>query len=67
MKKSASKTARLLALFAFGCLLFNYPLLALFNVPANVFGVPTLYVYLFCVWALVIVLVARVVDRKEPR
>ncbi len=67
MQKSASRSARLLSLFALGCLLFNYPLLALFNVPARVFGVPTLYVYLFCVWALVIVLVARVVDRKESR
>lgn len=67
MRKSASKTARLLCLFALGCLLFNYPLLALFNVPASVFGVPLLYVYLFCAWGLVIVLLARVLDRKEAR
>ena len=67
MKKSASRTARLLALFALGCLLFNYPLLALFNVPVRVLGVPLLYVYLFCAWALVILLTARVLDRDEKR
>jgi len=67
LRKSASKTARLLCLFALGCLLFNYPLLALFNVPTSVFGVPLLYFYLFCAWALVIVLLARVIDRKESR
>lgn len=65
MKKSASRTARLLSLFALGCLLFNYPLLALFNVPASFFGVPVLYLYLFGGWALVIALLAFAMERRE--
>jgi hypothetical protein len=65
LKRSASKTARLLCLFALGCLLFNYPLLALFNVPASVFGMPVLYCYLFVVWALVIALLARIMERRD--
>lgn len=65
MKKSAPNTARLLCLFALGCLLFNYPLLALFNVPASVFGLPVLYLYLFVAWALVIVLLAWLMARPE--
>jgi hypothetical protein len=65
LKKSASRTARLLSLFALGCLLFNYPLLALFNVPASFFGVPVLYLYLFGGWALVIALLAFAMERRE--
>ena len=46
-----------------GCLLFNYPLLALFNVRASIFGIPSLYAYLFVAWALLIALVAIVMER----
>ncbi|MEP7156400.1 MAG: hypothetical protein ABI905_11550 [Betaproteobacteria bacterium] len=66
MHKKASRGPRLLSLFALGVLLFNYPLLALFNLPRMIFGVPVLYAYLFIAWALLIFLVARVVDRPDP-
>lgn len=49
---------RLAALFFAGCVAFCYPLLAAFNVPATVFGLPVLYVYLFGAWAAFIVLAA---------
>ena len=65
MKKSASKTARLLCLFALGCLMFNYPFLALFNVPASVLGFPVLYLYLFIAWALMIALLAWLMEKVE--
>lgn len=48
----------LIAVFLLGWLLFGYPLLALFNVPASVAGVPLLYAYLFAAWAGLIVLIA---------
>ena len=67
MQKNAPKGPRLLCLFALGVLLFNYPLLALFNLPQQVFGIPVLYAYLFFVWMLLIFLLARVVDRPERR
>ena len=54
---------RLIAVFLFGCLLFNYPLLFLFNSDYRVFGVPLLYVYIFAAWALLIVLIALVIAR----
>jgi hypothetical protein len=65
LKRSASKTARLLCLFGLGCLLFNYPFLAMFNVPQRLFGVPVLYLYLFVAWALIIGLLALVMERRE--
>ena len=64
MTRSSRVGQRLAALFLLGCLLFNYPLLAIFNVRATVLGIPLLYAYLFCAWALLIALVAAVVARR---
>jgi TRAP-type C4-dicarboxylate transport system permease small subunit len=58
---------RLIALFLLGWLLFNYPLLALFNDATPLFGIPLIYVYLFAAWALLIVLMAFIVEHKSPR
>jgi hypothetical protein len=54
---------RLVALCMLGMLLFNFPILALFNVPGTVLGVPVLYVYIFTAWASLIALMARVAER----
>lgn len=54
-----------IAVFVLGCLLFSWPLLALFNVPAAVAGVPLLYAYLFVAWAGLIVLIALVSGRSR--
>ncbi len=64
MNKPNIKTQRLVALFVLGGLLFNYPLLALFNRSVLVGGVPLLYVYIFAAWALLIGLLALVVEKK---
>jgi hypothetical protein len=60
-----SRRARLVAAAALGCLLFGYPLLAVFDVPARVFGVPVLWAYLFLAWTAVVVLVALAVRRLD--
>jgi hypothetical protein len=65
MPKSSRKGPRLVGLFLLGCLLFTYPMLALFNVRATVMGVPLLYAYLFAAWALLIVLVALTMERRD--
>ncbi len=57
-----SKGQRFVALCMLGMLLFNYPVLALFNVPGTLFGVPTLYAYIFIAWAALIALMARVAE-----
>jgi hypothetical protein len=54
VKRTNVRNERLVALFLFGLLLFNYPLLAMFNSPTLVAGVPKLYLYLFGAWAAVI-------------
>jgi len=55
----------MVALCMLGCVLFNFPVLALFNVPGALFGVPLLYAYIFLAWALLIALMAWVVERRE--
>ena len=62
MSEFESKGQRFVALCALGLLLFNYPILALFNVPGAVFGVPALYAYIFIVWAALIALMAMLAE-----
>jgi len=65
MHASSRKRQQMVGLFLLGCLLFNYPLITLFDRPVLVMGVPLLYAYLFGAWALIIVLVAVVVERRD--
>ena len=62
MGKFESKGQRFVALCALGLLLFNYPILALFNVSERFFGVPVLYAYIFAAWAALNVLMAIVAE-----
>jgi hypothetical protein len=59
------KAQRLVALCILGVLMFNYPILALFNVRATVFGIPVLYAYIFTAWSLLIAAMAYVVETKD--
>ena len=65
MAGSGRRGQRLAALFALGVLLFNYPLVEVFDRPTMVLGVPTLYAYLFTAWASLIALAAWAVRRAE--
>jgi hypothetical protein len=64
MSRDVGGAPPLVAVFLLGCLLFSYPLLALFNVHVSVFGVPLLYAYLLCNWAVLIVLIRWAVSRS---
>jgi len=57
------KGSRFVALSMLGMLLFNFPILALFNLPGTLFGVPVLYAYIFMAWAALIALMALVAER----
>ena len=64
MQEPESRAQRLVALCLLGFVLFNFPVLALFNVPEAVFGVPVLYAYIFIAWTALIVLMAWVAERR---
>jgi hypothetical protein len=59
------RRAHLVAVGALGFLLFGYPLMAVFDVPHTVFGIPVLWAYLFVAWAGFITIVALAVKRLE--
>ena len=51
MSENRSKSDRLVALFLLGTILFNFPILSLFNRKVLALGIPLLYLFLFGVWA----------------
>lgn len=61
---SSVRSARLVALAALALLLFDYPLLALFDVNGRLLGVPLLWAYLFTTWVVVVAGVAWLV--RDP-
>ena len=65
MQRAEAKGPRLIALFVLGSLLFNYPVLSLFNLPAEALGVPVLYAYIFAAWALLIALMAFATESRR--
>lgn len=60
--KDSLATQRLAALFAAALLLFNFPLLALWDPDALLGGVPLFPAALFIVWALLIAVLAWVME-----
>jgi len=65
MNSSGITRQRLAAVFLLGCALFNYPLLSLFNKPGEILDVPLLYIYIFAAWALLIALMAYVIEKRR--
>jgi len=65
MSDFESKGQRFVALCLLGTLLFNYPILALFNVSGMVLGVPVLYVYMFIAWAALIAAMGWLAESKR--
>ncbi len=57
---------RLIGLFALALLLFNFPLLALWDRELTIFGLPLFPVALFVVWGLLIVMLAYLMERTAP-
>ncbi len=60
------------AVFLLGAVLFNPPLIGAFDTGADttVFGIPVLFLYFFLAWAVLIFLMARVIDPialRKPR
>jgi hypothetical protein len=65
MNNFETKGQRFVALCMLGMLLFNFPILTLFNVPGALFGVPVLYAYLFIAWGGLIALMAFLAESGD--
>ena len=67
MVSSETRGQRFVALCILGILLFNYPILALFNVPGTLFGIPIMYAYIFIAWAALIGMMALLANTdRQP-
>jgi hypothetical protein len=56
---------RLIAVFLLGLVTLNFPLLAIAEASRALFGLPPLLVYLFGVWAGLILLLALIVEARR--
>ena len=65
MNPSGITRQRLAAVFLLGWLLLNYPLLSLFNKSGEIFDVPVLFIYIFAAWAVLIALMAYVIEKRR--
>ena len=67
MNSKDRKSMQLVGVFFLGCVLFNYPILTLFNIDTFVLGLPLLYICLFVGWAVLIVLILLIMEtgRKQ--
>jgi hypothetical protein len=60
MTPDSLKSRRLVGIFLLGWLLFNYPVLSIFNLPAAYRGIPLLFLYIFAAWAAITLLLFAV-------
>ena len=58
------KEQKLIFISVLFLILFNFPVLSIFNIDESINGIPTLYMYVFFVWMLFIMLIFNVL-RKE--
>lgn len=65
MPQERRQNERLLALAAMLFVFLNYPLLSLFSRDSFLFGIPVLYLYLFCLWAVAIAVMLLVQSRRR--
>ncbi|MEZ4888518.1 MAG: hypothetical protein R3E32_27575 [Chitinophagales bacterium] len=61
------KAYRLFGIFVLFFLLFNFPLISIFDKEGFIAGMPTLYFYLFGIWMLMIVFLFIIMENKKRR
>jgi len=59
------KNKRLISIFFLGSLLLNYPMLSLFNMKKNLFGLPLLYGYIFAVWSILVLFISMITRKPK--
>lgn len=64
-KMADGRSEKLLVVFVVFLLLFNYPLLTIFDRQEMWLGLPVLYSYMFFVWAAIIVTLRIIIKRKK--
>ncbi|MES2520263.1 MAG: hypothetical protein V4585_19245 [Bacteroidota bacterium] len=59
------KDQKLLIVSGLFLILFNFPVLSIFNNGGTINGIPSLYLYIFVVWVLLIATIFRVIKKES--
>ena len=62
---SDDRNGKLIIIFIITLLLLNYPLISLVDKKMLIVGIPSLYLYLFLVWAGIIIAIRQIVRSKN--
>jgi hypothetical protein len=57
-----SRTTKLIGLSILGLFLFNFPILGIFKKLTWAYGIPSVFLYLFTVWALFVIMIWFLVE-----
>jgi hypothetical protein len=67
MPRRRNVSRHLVAVFLFGCIVFNYPVLGAYAQLPSLAGLPSAFTGLMLAWAMVIGLMALVIEKNPPR
>lgn len=65
--KDTLKSQYLWAVFFLGLFLMNYPVLSMYNIPKEIFGIPLLYLMVFGFWVLLILITYLVIRKTNKK
>ena len=57
--------SKLVGIFLLFAILLNFPIIGIFNEDGMLLGIPSLYFYLFLIWALLIIVMYLMSDRTH--
>ena len=59
------RNSKLVGIFLLFAILLNFPIIGIFNKDGMLLGIPSLYFYLFLIWALLIIVMYLMSDRTH--
>lgn len=59
------RNSKLVGIFLLFAILLNFPIIGIFNEGGMLLGIPSLYFYLFLIWALLIIVMYLMSDRTH--
>lgn len=62
MERKRRQSTKLVGVFFLALVLFNYPIMSLFNTGLSVMGVPLFYICLFMGWTLIILFILLITE-----
>jgi Ca2+/Na+ antiporter len=65
--ENKSNNQKLIFLGILMLIMLSYPFISLANKAQLLFGIPMLYLYIFIVWIIIIIILYRIVEKKQTK